>query len=826
MSPASFFGSVAAAVSRKPWLTLTAGVLIAIAAIISTIGLPSQPVTDALFNHDSTAYKQTAQANKEFGDDPVVVVAKGRLLETVSADNLRKLNILEQCLAGKTIGGRGEFFRTCKQIADLHPTQLTAGPGSFLTQAVDGITKVYQRQLDRLNNLPEGAHGLQVVVRQQLLDLAAQVASKYGLVGPPSLKDANFVNKVVFGLGNSRKGPKAKLSYLFPNDQTAQIVVRLRSDLTDSERSRTIDLFRKAVEDPAVNLKGSTYVMSGSPVLLDGLSETLINSVIILAAIALVLMALALVVVFGSTWRLLPLGMALAAAAITLGLLRLFGGSVSLAAVGVLPILIGLAVDYAVQIQARYDEVDSRLGPVDAARIAATEGLPMIATACLATAFGFSALIFSALPLVSDFGFLLAAGVLICLVVVFLLGFAALALRGPGKPAGARIKRVFFFDWIRRGVESMIALSVVAPGRVLIVSLVVAACGWAASTQATTEADVNQVLPSRAGAVKDFNDVEDSTGFAGEIDMIVRGDDVTSPEVVNWMRVVRSDALREAGYTPLLPDCQSAELCPGPSIPDFIAGGGSGVTSKQNRQALSALPPDELKGIVAGGIKLNEPATVAKIPLAIRTDAVDHQDQLIDDLKSTIANSRGGEGPPDGVTVEVTGLPVVVSSAVDELASSRFLLIGAGILAVALILLLIYRDVKRVLVPLVPILIAGGWSAMIVSALDLKLNPLSSVLAVLVTAIATEFSVILAARYYQERETGKTVGTALRGAYGSTGMAIAASGVTAIAGFVSLGFSDIPMLRDFGLIAVVDLSVALLGVALVLPAALVWAEDR
>ena len=34
------------------------------------------------------------------------------------------------------------------------------------------------------------------------------------------------------------------------------------------------------------------------------------------------------------------------------------------------------------------------------------------------------------------------------------------------------------------------------------------------------------------------------------------------------------------------------------------------------------------------------------------------------------------------------------------------------------------------------------------------------------------------------------------------------------------------MLRDFGLVTVVDLSVSLLGVMVVLPAALLWAEGR
>ncbi len=37
---------------------------------------------------------------------------------------------------------------------------------------------------------------------------------------------------------------------------------------------------------------------------------------------------------------------------------------------------------------------------------------------------------------------------------------------------------------------------------------------------------------------------------------------------------------------------------------------------------------------------------------------------------------------------------------------------------------------------------------------------------------------------------------------------------------------DIGLLRDFGLVTVLDLAVALLGVMLALPAALVWMEER
>ena len=93
-------------------------------------------------------------------------------------------------------------------------------------------------------------------------------------------------------------------------------------------------------------------------------------------------------------------------------------------------------------------------------------------------------------------------------------------------------------------------------------------------------------------------------------------------------------------------------------------------------------------------------------------------------------------------------------------------------------------------------------------------------------AISTEFSVLLSARYAQERKRGAGPERALALTYSSTGAAVLASGATAIAGFAVLILSDITMLRDFGIVTVVDLSVSLVGVMLVLPAALLWAEEH
>ncbi len=60
---------------------------------------------------------------------------------------------------------------------------------------------------------------------------------------------------------------------------------------------------------------------------------------------------------------------------------------------------------------------------------------------------------------------------------------------------------------------------------------------------------------------------------------------------------------------------------------------------------------------------------------------------------------------------------------------------------------------------------------------------MSLTLGALVIAITTEFSVLLSERHRQERLAGHDVVEALRRTYSHTGAAVAASGVTAIAGF-------------------------------------------
>jgi predicted RND superfamily exporter protein len=137
-----------------------------------------------------------------------------------------------------------------------------------------------------------------------------------------------------------------------------------------------------------------------------------------------------------------------------------------------------------------------------------------------------------------------------------------------------------------------------------------------------------------------------------------------------------------------------------------------------------------------------------------------------------------------------------------------------------------YRSWRRAFVPLVPTVLATGWASLLLWITGIPLNPMSAALGALTIAIATEFGVLLVGRFHEERDLGGSVEDALQRAYARTGTAVLASSITAIAGFAVLVASDVQMLRDFGLVTVVDLGAALIGVLLVLPATLLLLERR
>jgi uncharacterized protein len=842
--------SLAAWAVRHAKAVLAVAALLAVGAGALATQLPTDAGTDTLVDRDTASFEATEEVRRTFGEEPVVVLAEGDLQRLVLTANLGRLLRLEGCLSGKVPEGAEPIPGPCARLARQDPVRTLIGPATFLNEATIQI----ERQLERL---------AATVPPDRLRELLLSIAAEYGITSVPSLGNPDFLAALIFDLGRARGTPKARLSYIFPNSNSAQIVLRLRSALTESERKRAIETIRAAVYDetprgacrfrgepePCFQLRGGEYVVSGAPVVIDAVTEALKDALLVLLIVAVIVMALTLIAVFRSRFRLLPLALALASAAIAFGLFHLVGGSLTLASISVLPILIGLAVDYAIQLQSRYDEATAKgLRRAGAAVHAATRGGPTIAIACLATAAGFLALQLSPTPMVRGFGLLLVAGVVIAFIVAFIAGFAALSLRGedggvPGSAASRFSHRQLSEsdsapgeNPSTRGDTPILAgplrVALARPKRVLGVGLALALIGWGLGTQVSTQSDIVELAPQDVQAVQDLKRVQEVTGVSGELDVSVEAEDLTDPATIRWMADFKRRVLRAGGFSGPNPSCREAEICPGPALSDFVTGGGltagtgRDLTRRELRAAFREIPPYDLRPLATLDPETGLPAGRSLLAFGIRAGSLDDQQALIDRVRAEIGEPGTPGGPPAGVEAELAGLPVIAAEAASDLSSSRYLLTAAGLLAVALVLLVAYRSASRALVPLAPIVLASGWAALALWLSGVPLNPMSAALGALTIAIATEFSVILSGRFHEERRAGLETAAALRSAYSSTGTAVLASGATATAGFAVLIASDVKMLRDFGLVTVIDLGVALLGVIVALPAALAWVEAR
>jgi hydrophobe/amphiphile efflux-3 (HAE3) family protein len=817
LSGGPWFGRVAAwaAAHAKPLLAIT--VVVAVGAAIGATQIPTDAGVDTLTDSGSTTYRATRQVREEFGEEPVVVLVKGELPQLLLTKNIFKLLRLEGCLSGKVPKGAKPVPGPCAELAEMGAVEFLTGPATFLNESVVQIE-------DQLRRLAEH------VPAERFREYLLAVATKYGITSVPSIDNEGFVATVVFDFARPRGTPKARLSYLFPNAHSAQIVIRLKPDLSESERRRAIGLIEAAVAEtkprkicgeggkpaPCFTLDRGSYVVSGAPVVIEGVAEALKDALLVLFAIAIAVMAAALFLVFRSRWPLLPLAVALMAVAITFGLLALVGGSLTMASIAALPILIGLSVDYAIQFQARFDELGS-------AREAAAAGGPTIATACLATAAGFLALQLSPIPMVRGFGWLLILGIAVAFGLALTIGLGTLAFwrAGPvaaGDPPSPRMPR----GWspLRRHppVERLLTLARAYPEMVVSVGVALAIVGWAAGTQVETVSDIRSLAPQSIKAVEGLNELQNTTGVSGELDVSIHAPDFTDPATIEWMAGFKQRVLEGNGFEGEDPSCLTAEICPGPALSDFLIHGSEKPTRKRIEGTLAALSPYALRQVAPVDPQTGEVGHEALISFGIRAQSLEDQQALIERVRGEIGK------PPPGVEVQLTGLPVIAAQSASDLSSSRYWLTLAGLAAVAAALLLVYRSWRRALVPLLPTVLATGWASLLLWVTGIPLNPMSAALGALTIAIATEFGVLLVGRFHEERGGGAGAEEALRRAYSRTGAAVLASGVTAVVGFAVLVASDVRMLRDFGLVTVVDLAAALIGVLLVLPAILLWLE--
>ncbi len=329
------------------------------------------------------------------------------------------------------------------------------------------------------------------------------------------------------------------------------------------------------------------------------------------------------------------------------------------------------------------------------------------------------------------------------------------------------------------------------------------------ATKVKMTTDIKDFFPKDDPKVATYNQVEDIFGGAEYIMVAVTADDIFHYETLK-----KIDSLTEQ-FSELEGIASVKSLT---SI-DEIKGTEWGL---EISSLISELPENEeelrpLKGKILGdemyrGFIVSEDAKAALIILELDAD-VDSV-LLAGKVSKLIEDNEGPEN------LYITGTPVLNNVLADSMKGDLKKLLPIVLLIIALILYLYFRSLKGVILPFTTVLISLIWTLGLMGILDKSISPLNAVMPIILVSLGNAYGIYLLNRYEEELKFGKSSKEAVIGSITTVGIAILMAGGTTVAGFASNVFSDITLMRDFGIFTSFGVAIALLITLTLFPAVL------
>ncbi|NEB77431.1 MMPL family transporter [Streptomyces sp. SID14478] len=261
-----------------------------------------------------------------------------------------------------------------------------------------------------------------------------------------------------------------------------------------------------------------------------------------------------------------------------------------------------------------------------------------------------------------------------------------------------------------------------------------------------------------------------------------------------------------------------------PTIVVWTADGGaeSKVSTEQRGAATKALTA--LKGD-RGLVGSPSPALRSKDGRALQA-VVQLRPDLGEDLPDVLDDVRKAAEQVPGTRAQLAGPAASQADLGDAFAGIDGLLLGVALASVLVILLLVYRSVLLPLVIIAGAVFSLGVACAIVYFLaDQDLvrvdGQIQGILSILVIGAATDYALLLTARFREELATGEDRFAAMRSAVRRSAGPIVASGATVALGLLALLLSDLTNNRALGPVGAIGIACAVLSALTFLPAALV-----
>jgi uncharacterized protein len=808
----AFWESAGRLLSRRTGITL---VVVAVVTAVLTVGLARLDFAtgqDSYIDPDSTVAENNREYQELFGGESMVVLFTlpegSTVVDLFTPENIDKL---EQAEA---------------ELAQHEAITSVVSPLTLLTWTQDLVltgtaSQILARTIER-----EPDPAAQELRQQDALVTTLRV----GAAGQQTFENPEWVEFLVFGNDGFTVDDAGQL--VSPADDELIVRHALRAFIPDarhavfaavlngnaaldelSEGSSVVD---DVFED--LTFGDAAVTITGTPTFLTDINDYLQGGMLVLGGIAVLVMIVVLAVAFRVRWRFLPLAGMVVGVVWGFGAFGFTGTNLSLVTIAGLPILIGLGIEFAIQVQNRIEEERAIDRPADPFAETLVQMGPPLLAATVAAVIAFLTVRISRVPMVQDFGVLLSIGIIALLVAGIVIPTTVIGARERRSPTTEEPTP----GWVEKVVNWLGSLPHWTVVPLVVIAVLIPILGVALEGGTRIESDPINWADQSSTSIKNARLLEEETGFATTLGVFVRTPGADANGIfTDQMGAFMTDLVERSLD-------ENPELADASSLPTTVAW----LAEVPGTELLTPTGLDMLQAYEVAPRALQEllvadTGNATQVLFQVGPSSLEQRSDVVDDVEARIAAPAEGDALlPAGAQAATGGLAVVGVGLLENISANRAELTVVSLLLVGAFIVLRSRDLARGLLTMVPVLLAVGTSAVLVRLLGITLSPLTTIGGPLVVATCAEFSVLLVARYAEERALGRRPDRATQVAAQRTGRAFFTSALTTLGGFAVLMASSLPLLADFGVVVTINIAVALLAALVVVPPLVKEADRR
>ncbi|SFR42270.1 efflux RND transporter permease subunit [Halogeometricum limi] len=176
--------------------------------------------------------------------------------------------------------------------------------------------------------------------------------------------------------------------------------------------------------------------------------------------------------------------------------------------------------------------------------------------------------------------------------------------------------------------------------------------------------------------------------------------------------------------------------------------------------------------------------------------------------------------------ITVFGSGIIADEFGAVITDSLLIVTPAAVILIVLFLVVAYRDLLDLLLGTFSLALAVVWTFGFLGLAGIPFNQIMISVPPLLLAVGIDFGIHAINRYREDRQTGLDIEDAMRVATDQLLVAFFIVTGTTVIGFLSNLASDLPPIRDFGIVAGVGIVFTFLIFGIFLPAAKVWMDRR